>query len=384
MQMKASFIPVHDGDLLSGLRGFLRSLLETQVVEGLLVTMRTPYGTLAPALVTDPAMLDLAEPLAPVMNTNAGTLVANLTARHPHPRLGAILRPCELRALVELVKLKQASLQDVLLIAIDCAGTLDAAEYSKLSQDVGEAASDLGCELYRSTAGNSQAPDERLRSACQMCEYPAYPNPPGAHVRIELFGSDLKARIGLVLPEDLAAQLDMQAEDQDLRAPAIGNREAILEEIIAARSAVRDKEFTGILQRLDSEGGLPAVFAACLRCHNCMTVCPICYCKTCVFKSAIFDHEPAQFFAWAKQKGALRLPGDTVLFHLTRLNHMGLSCIGCGMCTQACPVDLPVGLAFRAIGQRLQNTFAYTPGLELDQPLPLVTFKADEWTEVGE
>ncbi len=87
---------------------------------------------------------------------------------------------------------------------------------------------------------------------------------------------------------------------------------------------------------------------------------------------------------WARHKGAVRLPADSSLFHLTRLNHMGLSCVGCGMCTQACPADLPVGLVFRAIGQRLQQTFDYLPGRSVDETLPLITFKEDEWTELGE
>ncbi len=71
-------------------------------------------------------------------------------------------------------------------------------------------------------------------------------------------------------------------------------------------------------------------------------------------------------------------------FHLTRLNHMALSCIGCGMCSEACPAELPVGMVFRAIGQRLQAAFDYAPGRSLEDPLPLITFKADEWTELGE
>jgi formate dehydrogenase subunit beta len=54
------------------------------------------------------------------------------------------------------------------------------------------------------------------------------------------------------------------------------------------------------------------------------------------------------------------------------------------MCTEACPAELPVGIVFRAIGQRLQAAFEYVPGRSYEEPLPLVTFKADEWTEVGE
>ena len=150
-----------------------------------------------------------------------------------------------------------------------------------------------------------------------------------------------------------------------------------------SRTAVRDARFAKIRQQLDQEG-VEGVLAACVRCHNCMTVCPICYCKTCLFKSPVFAHEPAQYMGWAHRKGAYRLPADTMLFHLTRLNHMVLSCVGCGMCTSCCPADLPVGQVFRAIGQQVQEVFEYVPGRSVEEPLPLVTFREDEWMEVGE
>jgi len=138
-----------------------------------------------------------------------------------------------------------------------------------------------------------------------------------------------------------------------------------------------------VFTALEQEG-IEGVLAACVRCHNCMTVCPICYCKTCLFKSPTFDHEPMQYMNWAQRKGAYRLPADTTLFHLTRLNHMVLSCVGCGMCTSDCPAELPVGLVFRAIGQEVQEAFDYVPGRSVEDPLPMITFREDEWMEVGE
>jgi formate dehydrogenase subunit beta len=91
-----------------------------------------------------------------------------------------------------------------------------------------------------------------------------------------------------------------------------------------------------------------------------------------------------KYIGWAKRKGAFRLPADTSLFHLTRLNHMVLSCVGCGMCTQACPADLPVGAVFRSVGHHLQDVFGYLPGRSVDEVLPLITFEEDEWTDLGE
>jgi formate dehydrogenase subunit beta len=338
--------------------------------------MRTPAGTITPALVSDPALLSEADPLAPIMTVNTATLAGKLSFKQPRPRLAAVLRACELRALVELVKMQQAALDDLILIAVDCAGTLNGPLYIKKGLGEREKGLEMWRELNACAADRPEAPYPELRSACKICEQPVFPH---AQIQIELFGGNLENGLRISLPLELAEKLDLVEDDQ-----GSGEREQIIDHLVAARTALRETEFAVLHARLQGEEGLQKVFAACIRCHNCMTVCPICYCKTCVFKSPLFDHEPMQFVSWTRQKGAFRLPSDTLLFHLTRLNHMALSCVGCGMCTEACPAELPVGMVFRTIGQRLQNAFDYAPGHSLEDPLPLVNFKADEWTEVGE
>ena len=77
------------------------------------------------------------------------------------------------------------------------------------------------------------------------------------------------------------------------------------------------------------------------------------------------------------------MPNDTLLFHLTRLNHMVVSCVGCGLCSEACPNDVPVARIFRLVGSRVQKTFDYVPGRSLEEELPLTTFKEAELEEVG-
>jgi formate dehydrogenase subunit beta len=372
--MKA-MIPVDNGATLTAVQEFLQALLEKGIVEALLVPMRTPVGAVTPALVSNPELLAAADPLAPVMPSNAATWAGKLSIRKPRAKVGAVLRSCELRALIELIKLQQASADDLTLIAVDCAGTYEVPEYQRqMAGDNGARQGNLWRELYASAAVSPEDPDDKIRLACRMCEQPVYE---GADVTIELLGSDLDHGVYVSLSEEWGERLGLSAAEPN-------DRPAIVEKLAAARRAVRDAEFAAIRERLDGDEGLIGVFDACVRCHNCMTVCPICYCKTCVFKSPVFDHEPMQYIGWANQKGAYRMPADTSLFHLTRLNHMGLSCVGCGMCTQACPAELPVGVVFRAIGQRLQDTFAYAPGRSVEEPLPLITFKEDEWTELGE
>ncbi len=366
-----TMIPVENGETLAAVQAFLGRLLEKGVVGALLVPMRTRGGAVTPALVSNPELLSSADPLAPVMPSNGATLAGKLSIREPRPNVGVVLRSCELRALVELVKLQQASIEDLTLIAVDCAGTFEVAVYQQLMTNGN---GELWRGLYQSASSAPASLNEDLRLACRMCEQPVYE---GADIAIELLGSDLNAAIQLSLPAELGERLGLSATEPN-------GRSEIVSGLVSARMAIRDSEFSAIRKRLEGDESLIGVFDACIRCHNCMTVCPVCYCRTCVFKSPVFDHEPMKYIAWANQKGAYRLPADTSLFHLTRLNHMGLSCVGCGMCTQACPAELPVGSVFRAIGQRLQETFEYLPGRSLDEPLPLITFKEDEWTELGE
>jgi formate dehydrogenase subunit beta len=369
-----------EAGVLAAVRGFLKRLLESGAVEAVMVPMETPSGTVTPALVADPALLDAANPLAPVMGLNVARQAGRISIRKPRGRIGVTLRSCELRALVELVKLQQASLEDLVTIGVDCAGTYDVAKYVNRDQGSGIK---TWYELYQSLITDLQSPIPDLRDACQMCEKPQIE---GADITLELFGADLAAGIPVSVREEVAerflAALGMTGAAAGMTA-GDGRRSAVVDKVVAERTKVRDAWFAEIRERLDKEG-VEGVFAACVRCHNCMTVCPICYCKTCLFKSPTFDHEPMLYLNWARRKGAYRLPADTMLFHLTRLNHMVLSCIGCGLCTSDCPAELPVGRVFRAIGQEVQKKFDYVPGRSVEEALPLVTFREDEWTDVGE
>jgi formate dehydrogenase subunit beta len=320
--------------------------------------------------VTDPDLLDQADPLAPVFPINSARALGWMTQHEPRGRIGAVMRSCEMRAMVELVKLKQACLDCVTLISVDCAGTYDVPVYKEQASGNGPAWQ----ELYREPL--AEVTD--LRDACQMCEQPTYDE---ADIVIELIGSDLSQGFLIDLSDELAAKLELA------ETPGESTRTATVGRLVEQRTKRRDAVMTEMRQQLDGErpgAGLEEVFSACIRCHNCMTVCPICYCKTCLFKGPVFDHEPIQYMRWAQHKGALRLPSDTSLFHLTRLNHMALSCVGCGMCTSVCPADIPVGRVFRTVGASVQAVFNYVPGFNPEEMLPLVAFKEDEWLEVGE
>jgi hypothetical protein len=54
-------IPVENDETLVALRGFLRQLLVSGAVEALYVSLGVENGVIAPAMVTDPALLDQAD-----------------------------------------------------------------------------------------------------------------------------------------------------------------------------------------------------------------------------------------------------------------------------------------------------------------------------------
>ena len=78
------------------------------------------------------------------------------------------------------------------------------------------------------------------------------------------------------------------------------------------------------------------------------------------------------YYDWAERQGALRMPTETLLYHLTRLNHMVASCVGCGLCESACPSKIPLTTIFRAVGDGVQEMLDYVPGRSLEDELPLL------------
>jgi formate dehydrogenase subunit beta len=374
LEMNSNYrLEVKDGTLET-MTNFLRGLLEKGIVDALLVPQRTPTGdNVVQTLFTDPAKLDGIDPIAPVLPVNSAKLVSDLTGTGAVGRLGAVLRSCEVRALIELVKLQQASLDNVVLIGVDCLGTYEMNDYAELATSGN---GDLSTELLAQAKAGHLAPHDghQFRVACQMCEYPV---PQGVDLALGLIGMDTTNEVLITASDELAEKLGLTPAE----APAA--RQEAVDGLVAERTAERDRRFAEFRQRVTDMPGLLAEFSRCIRCHNCMIACPICYCKECIFRTATFDHASAQYFRWAARKGSIRMPTDTLIFQLTRLNHMATSCVGCGMCESACPNDLPVATIFRAVGEKVQALFDYVPGRSLEEELPVATFREDELTSLG-
>ncbi len=344
---------------------FAKALLEKNAVQAVMGTRLLGSGGFT-ALLTSPDQLEGFDPLFPVMPSNAARSVSRLTEEPLSEKVAVFLRPCELRALFELVKLNQAHLDNLLLVGIECAGVLRNEEVFVQRQ----AESLYGAYLDACKKGELV---DGVREVCRACECMF---PETADVVISVIGREEPVLVALTEKgEDLLSSLGFSLSEGDARTEA----SLKLEE---ERRAYADRLCQEVKEEAKGIDGLLEVFGRCIGCHNCSHVCPICYCKDCFFESATFDYEPESYENRLNKKGTFRVPLDTILFHLGRMTHMATSCVACGMCEDACPMGIPVARVFKAVGRDVQALFEYVPGRSLEEALPLTTFRYDELHEV--
>ena len=371
--MRYATLNLDGGSRDEALRGLLARLLTSNFVQAVLVPKPLADGSaVVQSLVVDPEQLKDATPIAPTMPVQSARILSDLTRTPIEGRIAAVLKPCELRAAVELAKFLQVDLENVVTIGLDCYGTYDVSEYADMSADQRVGA------LQSLAGGSNDAQADQLREACRMCTRPI---PIGADLGVGLL-SGSSGSIPLSLSDRFADELAEALSLEIAESEPEGSATAV-EALVAQRKEYRDKALGGFAEETASIDSLMKTLSACIGCHNCMTVCPICYCKECVFESSVFEHRADQFLSWAKRKGVLRVPTDTLMFHLTRLSHMGTSCVGCGVCESACPNDVPVSSLFNSLGGKLQEMFEYVPGEDPAVDPPVASFKEEELVEVA-
>ena len=370
-------INVKDQDLLASLREFLRSILQQEGISAILVPQHLPMkNVVMPTLVTDPERLDGVDPLAPAFPMNAAKVVSRLTRRATAGKVAAVVRPCEIRAFIELIKLKQAHTEDVVLVGLDCLGAYRNTDYFRF---VRENVTESTVRFYQSVLSGrgAQIDGVDLASACKACEHPI---PDGADILIGLLGVDtndyLLVQAQTPKGEDLIGKLDLPPAEE----PAA--RKDTIDSLIAERTAFRDNMIAETIEATDSLEKMTTYLANCVNCYNCRVACPVCYCKECVFVTDVFNHDPSQYLQWARRKGAIKMPTGTVFYHITRLAHMSTACVGCGQCSNACPNDIPVMELFRMVALRTQKAFNYEAGRSVEDVPPLSIFREDEFAEV--
>ena len=359
-----------------GLKGaigdFMRQALAAGVADAVLVPVRTPAGdSYAWILTSDPALLGGADLIAPTMPVQGAKALKSLTRKGKGTvKVLAVMRPCEVRAAIELSKLNQVHLDNIILVSYDCLGAVPLQDY------VGDPAGSE--DRFASMLEARETDDEAVKPVCRICVDFALVD---SDIHLGAIGEAAGSALLVARSEKGRAALDAMdiACEEDLSGwmTAVSGLRARRED----RRALALAETGAGLQGFD---GLHKTFADCIGCHNCQSACPICYCRQCYFDSEVARLDAGALLDAAIERGGISFPGNRVMFHTGRMAHMSLSCVSCGQCSDACPVSIPVADIFSYMAGLTQPTFEYVAGRNDGEPLPLRHFREDEVASVHE
>jgi formate dehydrogenase subunit beta len=354
-----------------GIREFAKFLLDSGKIVGVFTLKKiNKGGAVGYSLITKSDELNDAVPFYPLMPMNAGKLLSRFTASgiSTEPVL-IIIKPCELRAFIELVKREQGHLENLYIISSTCGGVypLKAATEGALEKNL--------TKYWDAVKKGDINAD--LRPACLGCtEFTPYT----ADIIVDLMGNkDLEKNCVLLLNtkkgEELAS--DMKGEHVD----RVLDKEK-LKKFSEKREDTKKKLFNEMNTKINGLDDFIKIFGKCIGCHGCSKVCPICYCTLCIFDSSDSENKPSKYESELKSRGGLKVPPGTVYYHLGRLTHVGVSCVGCGSCEDVCPVDIPLSLIFKKVGESIQQTLKYTPGKDVKETIPLLAYQQEEFTDI--
>ena len=360
-----------DKNAEEGLKDLLKFLLENGKVKGVLTLRKMgEFGAISYSLITDPDDIDSTLPLFPLMPVNLGKQLSLLTLMGPaNDPIAVVLRPCELRAFVELVKRNQGSLENFLFISSTCGGVypLEMAVAGDIEEQLDK--------YWKAVEQGEAIPD--IRPACKAC---AYFVPYTADITLSLLGNkEIDKQSVLFLNtekaegfvEGISGQFSEEEPDS-----------ATMEQIRKEREAEKQKLSDEVETKNLGIDDLTKTFSRCIDCHNCSKVCPICYCHLCFFDSKDSEHGPFYYETELEKKGCVSMLSDTIFYHLVRLFHISTSCVGCGQCADVCPADIPLWAISLKMGEAVQRAFDYLPGKDIEEGLPLTTFIPEEFAEI--
>ena len=348
------------------LNDLLKYLLESKKVSAVFSLRKVnKKGSVDYGLISDVEKLDEIAPLHPVMPANAGQLLGRFTPMDKP--VAAVVRPCEFRAFVELAKREQGQMDNFLFITYSCGGVL------KLKDQAEDKVKNKLNGYWDSVKKGKIHKD--IRNSCKTCEYIS---PLNSDIFISLIGEENgKFYLNSEKAEKMLKGFEIKSESAEFD-------ETILDSLLTQRAKNKEEIYSKINTKDSGLDGLIDIFGKCIGCRGCNTVCPICYCTLCDFDSFNYDYNTPIMEKELEEKGALRLPPDTLFFHLGRLSHMSFSCVGCGMCSDVCPASIPVADIFKKTGEETAGMFDFIAGRNVEEAIPVMIYKEEEFPELGE
>jgi len=333
------------GDPLGTMQNFLHKVWVQARLDGILVAAGSDQPDPGKArLIQEAGLINEVNPFSPLMTENLARDIPRVIGEQTGKRLSVLLRPCELRALVEVAKHAPVNLENLLTICVDCLGTLPEEDYEWRAEQA-ESVDGLTDEALH-FARQGGILDYRHRMACQIC---AAPGAQLADININLLGVPVRQHI-LVQAGDAgtAERLHLdQITSGEAGSEVVRQHEHALAQLAERRQRTLERVVKNLAE--DQPHDLEALIAQleqCGECQDCMVACPVC----------ISDFPERGADGHYPRKAMVRWL---------------VSCVGCGMCEQACSSQLPLATIFSLIREQLDEELRYSPGTSWDTPLPV-------------
>ena len=361
----------------------LRFALEAGEVDGVVTTKARNGNRYAgvPALITDPEELIESAGSLHCSLPNIPRFVKEYLDGASKMKLAVVGKPCDIRAIIELQKREQIDLDNVILIGLNCTGTISPAtakqmfidEFKVNPNEVIREDIDEGKLAVFLEDGNTKSLDLMKleekgygrRENCKRCEINI---PIFADLACGKWGTEEEedrttfieacSNKGRLLIEEAIEKGYITSDKPDKKSIHMRAEKDRAEKELAR--LWKERDFKPILD-LDPSERLTYwldEFSKCIKCYGCRDACPICYCDHCLLEA---------------DRGFLEggeIPPDTA-FPLTRLAHVADSCVNCGQCQDACPMELPLSKLFSLLNAKLSDVFDYIPGVDVNQKQPL-------------
>jgi len=364
----------------------LKFALEKKMVDGVFgVTRGQDIYDAVPAFITDPKEVDKT-----AGSLHCGTLLMSKLVKKyldgaRDMKIAMTVKGCDMMGMYELAKRQQLNLDNVIMIGVNCGGTVSPVTARKMITEkfgvdpdtVHKEEIDKGQFIIEYEGGHKGISIDELeeqgygrRSNCRRCKLKVPRQADLACGNWGVIGDKAgKATFVEVCSDKGAALLDAAVKAGVLKTEApnpkgLEIRGKVENAMYKLSDKWRAKDFAGLGEGRERLKKIVKETSRCIKCYSCIEACPICYCVECSTK-----------------KPYLVTPGQVppnFMFHLIRYAHIADSCINCGQCEELCAMDIPNALFMHAQQVELEKMFGHVPGVDMSLPLLALVEEREE------
>jgi formate dehydrogenase subunit beta len=364
----------------------LKFALEKKMVDGVFAVKRgQDIYDAVPTYITDPKELDQT-----AGSLHCGTLLLSKLVKKyldgaSDKKIAMTVKGCDMMGLYELAKRQQVNLDNIIMIGVNCGGTVSPVMARKMIKEkfevdpdkVHKEEIDKGQFIIEYEGGHKGISIDDLeeagygrRSNCRRCKLKVPRQADLACGNWGVIGDKAgKATFVEVCSEKGAKLLDEAVKAGVLKTEApnpkgIEIRGKVENAMYKLGDKWRAKDFEGLGTGRERLKKIVKETSRCIKCYQCIENCPICYCVECSTK-----------------KPYLVKPGEVppnFMFHLIRFAHIADSCINCGQCQELCAMDIPNALFMHAQQVELEKMFGHVPGVDMKLPLLALVEEREE------